>query len=1017
MNLPPCQFRSTRGSVSSAAFAAVVAACLAVSSSAQIAPDPGAKVLGVAGAVGHPTADMVGLLAGEIAQGSVAGGVAIPEPPLARGVFVNFESPPIRPLAYHAQSRLLAVANTPASSVAFWQEQAGGWVKLREAPVGLDPVTVAFEPGSGGQRLWVVNHVSDSLMVLDSRSGRPLKVRHVPDEPVTLAFNAAGTHAFLVCQSGVLVTLDVASLAILSTLPLPCNTPRALAYDAGHQMVYIAALHSGNNTTVVGKSMRFLLQDATTGQPASIFLPILFVPFFFAPTAPLFAAEPQLAPWPDVMTGISQVAPLVPRIISDDLATWAAIVDALADDNGDPDPAAMAAFNAQVLATFNLISLNTPALFREVIHEARQTVDHDVIAVSVANPVAPSISHIFGNVGDTLTGAALNPVSGALWLTNMQARNTVRLEQNLRGHNVDHELVVIANPANATSAVTRVNLHAHIPGFDDASVPNAAAKAGSIANPIDVAFRPDGSAAFVLSLGADRVGVRDAAGAAIGVLDVGRGPRGIVVDSVAGRLFVLNRTDHSLSILDLPEAPDDIPTGATEADRIALFNPEPVPVKAGRDFLYSTRRSNNFSSSCAVCHVDGTLDHRAWDLGDSAGQMQHGPHLGVGAGACNNDPGNINHPLKGPMVTLSLRGLDRHDPFHWRGDRPGFVDFNGAFDGLLGGSTIPTEDMQAFDRFIRTLVYPPNPNRNRDNTFADPAAENGAQIFMANCNVCHMISHDGAATQSCPTDVGDLAIDLSGLALQTQLVPQLRELTKKFESDLYNGFGLLHHGTEEREQNNHPIETFVIEFFPGLIPVAGDLIAFLDAWPSNVMPVVGMQVLVQSGGVPGGPVPLPLDVMLMINQHEHLPSRCDVIAKRTENGVQRGYFYSGGVFQTDLGEFVTLADLVASASAATPVVFMAVPPGSGMRLGIDQDWDGFLDGLDTCPQGRNDGDMNGDGLVNNFDIDPFVLALIAPAEYAMQYPGLDPNCAGDVDNSGALNNFDIDPFVAKVIGP
>ncbi|MBK8915129.1 MAG: hypothetical protein IPM64_11120 [Phycisphaerales bacterium] len=707
----------------------------------------------------------------------------------------------------------------------------------------------------------------------------------------------------------------------------------------------------------------------------------------------------------------------MPRIISDDLATWAAIVDALADDNGEPDPAAMAAWDAQVLATFNLISLNTATLFREVIREARQTVDHDVIAISVADPAAPSIAHIFGNIGDTLTGAALHPVTGALWLTNMQARNTVRLEQNLRGHNVDHELVIISSPANPASAVARVNLHGHIPGFNDASGPNAAAMAGSVANPIDVAFSPDGAVAFVLSLGADRVGVRDASGAAIGVIEVGRGPRGVAVDPVFSRLFVLNRTDHSLSVLDLPAAPYEIPSGTGEAERIALFNPEPAHIRSGRDFLYSVRRSNNFSSSCAVCHVDGTLDHRAWDLGDSAGQMQHGPHLGVGPAACNSDPGNINHPLKGPMVTLSLRGLDRHDPFHWRGDRPGFVDFNGAFDGLLGGSQIPTEDMKAFDRFIRTVVYPPNPNRHRDNSFVDPAAENGAQLFMSSCNVCHMVAHDGAATQSCPSEVGDLGIDLSGLALQTQLVPQLRELGKKFDSDLYNGFGLLHHGTEEREQNNHPIESFVIEFFPGLVPVVGDLIAFLDAWPTNVMPVVGMQVLVQSGGPPGGPTPLPLDVMLMIGQHEMTRSRCDVIAKRTENGIQRGFTYSGGAFLTDMGGSVTLAQLVSSASAATPVLFMAVPPGSGVRLGIDQDWDGFLDGLDTCPQGRNDGDMNGDGVVNNFDIDPFVLALIAPDQYAAQFPGIDPNCAGDVDNSGAFNNFDIDPFVAKVIGP
>ncbi|MBL8877553.1 MAG: hypothetical protein JNG88_00410 [Phycisphaerales bacterium] len=57
------------------------------------------------------------------------------------------------------------------------------------------------------------------------------------------------------------------------------------------------------------------------------------------------------------------------------------------------------------------------------------------------------------------------------------------------------------------------------------------------------------------------------------------------------------------------------------------------------------------------------------------------------------------------------------------------------------------------------------------------------------------------------------------------------------------------------------------------------------------------------------------------------------------------------------------------------------------------------------------GDMNCDGVVNNFDIDPFVLALTDPALYARMYPGCNIE-NGDVNQDGVLNNFDIDPFVA-----
>ncbi|MGE0480304.1 MAG: hypothetical protein AB7Q17_07515 [Phycisphaerae bacterium] len=69
-----------------------------------------------------------------------------------------------------------------------------------------------------------------------------------------------------------------------------------------------------------------------------------------------------------------------------------------------------------------------------------------------------------------------------------------------------------------------------------------------------------------------------------------------------------------------------------------------------------------------------------------------------------------------------------------------------------------------------------------------------------------------------------------------------------------------------------------------------------------------------------------------------------------------------------------------------------------------------------CAPAFADGDMNCDGVINNFDIDPFVLALTDPAAYAVQFPGCDANLA-DVNGDGMVNNFDIDPFVALITGP
>ena len=60
------------------------------------------------------------------------------------------------------------------------------------------------------------------------------------------------------------------------------------------------------------------------------------------------------------------------------------------------------------------------------------------------------------------------------------------------------------------------------------------------------------------------------------------------------------------------------------------------------------------------------------------------------------------------------------------------------------------------------------------------------------------------------------------------------------------------------------------------------------------------------------------------------------------------------------------------------------------------------------------GDLNCDGTVNFFDIDPFVLALVDRTAFDAQF-----DCfveLGDMNGDGAINFFDIDPFVELLVG-
>lgn len=62
------------------------------------------------------------------------------------------------------------------------------------------------------------------------------------------------------------------------------------------------------------------------------------------------------------------------------------------------------------------------------------------------------------------------------------------------------------------------------------------------------------------------------------------------------------------------------------------------------------------------------------------------------------------------------------------------------------------------------------------------------------------------------------------------------------------------------------------------------------------------------------------------------------------------------------------------------------------------------------------GDANCDGRRNDFDIDPFILAILDPPAYAAAYPNC-PMRNTDMNADGVVNNFDIDAFVGCLVGP
>ncbi len=114
-----------------------------------------------------------------------------------------------------------------------------------------------------------------------------------------------------------------------------------------------------------------------------------------------------------------------------------------------------------------------------------------------------------------------------------------------------------------------------------------------------------------------------------------------------------------------------------------------------------------------------------------------------------------------------------------------------------------------------------------------------------------------------------------------------------------------------------------------------------------------------------------------------------------------------------ISQEVRLADFIGP-TGQVQVRFTAVdsPNNSRTEAGVDAVW--IFDRACSSTQYAV-GDLNCDGAINAFDIDPFVLALTDPAGYAAAHPDCDVMNA-DANGDGEVNAFDIDPFVLLLTG-
>ncbi|MEY2794782.1 MAG: hypothetical protein RIR10_498, partial [Planctomycetota bacterium] len=302
------------------------------------------------------------------------------------------------------------------------------------------------------------------------------------------------------------------------------------------------------------------------------------------------------------------------------------------------------------------------------------------------------------------------------------------------------------------------------------------------------------------------------------------------------------------------------------------------------------------------------------------------------------------HPVKGPMASQSLIGLEGTEPFHWRGDRAYIATFRHTGVALQGMDRDFTEDeLKDMQDYLNSISLAPNPNRTLDGGLPQQIAggnpTRGQGLFFAgsagfvSCATCHTPpSGGGAAVVS--TDLLETT--------QAMTVPHLTAIHEKTgfgsgDAPAARGFGFGHDGAART------LDGFVMSHVKGFLGTsisatdAKDLAAFLLAWDTGTPAAVGQQASLGGRFATGTARRNVLAAVANAGQGQ-------LIARTTIDGIERGFLLENGVFRADVtGESYSVPAFDALASKGRTITFTLVPNGTGLRA-IDRDGDGFLDG-------------------------------------------------------------------------
>ncbi len=719
--------------------------------------------------------------------------------------FVNFESPHVHPMDLNAERTKLAVCNTAAGRVEIFNVSASDGALAHESSIftGMEPVSVRFRTN---KELWVTNHLSDSITVVDVTKQRTLNLIKTADEPCDVVFAGDPAKAYVTCsQVNKVLVIDVANpQAKPEEMIIEGEDPRALSVSPDGRYVFAAVYESGNGTTILG--------GGRTDSPMLTYPPNVvsnpLSPYQGTNPAPNDGNNYAPAPSPLFPPTYNKSSLIVRK---DREGRWRD------DNNGD--------WTRFVSGDLAKESGREPGW---------DLVDNDLAIIDTRNDHRISYAE---SLMTTCMALGVNAETGDLTVIGTEANNQIRFEPNLNGKFIEVRQATIRVGADGhVEYLSSTDLNPHL-DYSTPTVPQETRNL-SIGDPRAIAWTEMGDKAFIAGMGSNNVIVIDSKGDRLlegKTIDVGEGPTGLALHQEANRLYVLNRFEATVSVVDTEEH--------AELERVAYADPTPEFVRVGRRHLFNTHETSGLGqASCASCHVDARMDRLAWDLGvpqklQTLDKTRRVDVISKGPATFENQTVKMS-PMKGAMVTPTLQGIIGNGPFHWRGDRDDIEEFNATYEDLLGDDEELTKsEMTEFKHYLATIYFSPNPYRNADGTLSEeiplpgevasgqfeleegaplPAgnAKRGRELFGVgsfsrsfntnevgflggrSCAQCHAASLSGGYYHGRGSM---LVTEMSESTMEVGRPPFLRDLPEKLgfrsQGKSLTGFGLLHDGS------------------------------------------------------------------------------------------------------------------------------------------------------------------------------------------------------------------------------